>query len=97
MSDQDIDIDQPKIVFVIGCVGLGLNLLVMSFLHGKQSTYVGGSRNRANELLKNTNMITGIFTVTQIMITLTKKTSITKPPGQMTTEFLCFQTTTEST
>ncbi|KAG5954020.1 hypothetical protein E4U57_004921 [Claviceps arundinis] len=26
-------IHQPKIVFIIGCVGLGLNLLVMSFLH----------------------------------------------------------------
>lgn len=26
-------IDQPKIVFIIGCVGLGLNLLVISFLH----------------------------------------------------------------
>ncbi|KAG5980735.1 hypothetical protein E4U55_003703 [Claviceps digitariae] len=28
-------IDQPEIVFIIGCVGLGLNLLVMSFLHGQ--------------------------------------------------------------
>ncbi|KAG6006174.1 hypothetical protein E4U21_007284 [Claviceps maximensis] len=26
-------IEQPKIVLIVGCVGLGLNLLVMSFLH----------------------------------------------------------------
>ncbi|PON22466.1 hypothetical protein TGAM01_v208747 [Trichoderma gamsii] len=28
-------VDQPKIVLIIGSVGLGLNLLVLSFLHGK--------------------------------------------------------------
>ncbi|CEJ85066.1 Putative Cation efflux system protein czcD [[Torrubiella] hemipterigena] len=26
-------IDNPKVVFVVGCIGLGLNLLVLSFLH----------------------------------------------------------------
>ncbi|KAG8425132.1 hypothetical protein J3458_001865 [Metarhizium acridum] len=26
-------IDEPKVVLIVGCVGLGLNLLVMSFLH----------------------------------------------------------------
>ncbi|KAG6011161.1 hypothetical protein E4U43_008485, partial [Claviceps pusilla] len=31
-------VDQPKIVFIIGCVGLALNLLVMSFLHAVKST-----------------------------------------------------------
>ncbi|KJK80383.1 hypothetical protein H634G_04622 [Metarhizium anisopliae BRIP 53293] len=28
-----LHIDEPKVVLVVGCVGLGLNLLVMSFLH----------------------------------------------------------------
>ncbi|KAG5930218.1 hypothetical protein E4U42_002620 [Claviceps africana] len=30
---RSTQIEQPKIVFIVGCVGLGLNLLVMSFLH----------------------------------------------------------------
>ncbi|KAG5946579.1 hypothetical protein E4U53_006569 [Claviceps sorghi] len=32
-SDDKTEIEQPKIVFIVGCVGLWLNLLVMSFLH----------------------------------------------------------------
>lgn len=40
-------IDQPKIVFVIGCVGLGLNLLVMSFLHEHEHDH-GHGHSRSN-------------------------------------------------
>lgn len=34
-----IAIEDPKLVLIIGCVGFGLNVLVMSFLHGMSQQF----------------------------------------------------------
>lgn len=34
LTHHAIAVENPKIVLIVGSVGLGLNLLVMSFLHG---------------------------------------------------------------
>lgn len=31
------EVENPKLVLIVGCIGLGLNILVMSALHGKSS------------------------------------------------------------
>lgn len=33
-ANRPVEIEQPKLVVIIGCVGLGLNILSVCFLHG---------------------------------------------------------------
>lgn len=33
-ADLDLGIEDPKLVLIIGCIGLGLNIISVLFLHG---------------------------------------------------------------
>ena len=33
-ANQGLDVENPKLVFIVGCVGLGLNMISALFLHG---------------------------------------------------------------
>lgn len=74
-ADFFIAIENPKLVLIIGCVGFGLNVLVMSFLHG-----ACGSISPDRALLtghQNTMTMTDIMPETAM--TTATATAIAKP------------------
>ena len=64
-----VAVENPKLILIVGGVGLGLNVLVLSFLHGKSCadwTRLGS----VSDALQSTTTAMGMTTVTGMAIAI---------------------------
>lgn len=59
---MDLDVHNPKLMFIIGCIGLGLNIISAVFLHGTVNGVVlkyhaNSAQNMDMDMNMNTVMI----------------------------------------